>query len=86
MPDGCYAFPGLRPRARRVQMLTIYEQAVQNAFRETRDTLVAGEKISYASCSTTVQDFSTVCRLNDLFDQGYFLIRQKIEVALASLG
>jgi len=35
-------------RARREQMLTLYEQAVQNAFRETRDALVAGEKTAQA--------------------------------------
>jgi len=29
-------------------MLTLYEQAVQNAFRETRDALVAGEKTAQA--------------------------------------
>jgi multidrug efflux system outer membrane protein len=35
-------------RARRDQMLALYEQAVQNAFRETRDALVAGEKTAKA--------------------------------------
>lgn len=35
-------------QARREQMLALYEQAVQNAFRETRDALVAGEKTAQA--------------------------------------
>ena len=35
-------------RARQEQMLARYEQTVQNAFRETRDALVAGTKTAQA--------------------------------------
>ncbi|MBN2105843.1 MAG: efflux transporter outer membrane subunit [Deltaproteobacteria bacterium] len=75
-------------RARQEQMLAHYEQTVQNAFRETRDALVAGSKTSQvlAASIERVQATRRSCELSrKQHSRGYISIIDVLDIQRRSL-
>jgi len=76
-------------RARREQMLSLYEQTVQNAFRETRDALVAGEKTALAQEASSQRALAMRRSLELSRKQhawGYISIIDVLDIQRQSLG
>jgi multidrug efflux system outer membrane protein len=75
-------------RARQEQMLAHYEQTVQNAFRETRDALVAGTKTSQvlAASIERVRAMHRSCELSQKqHARGYISIIDVLDIQRRSL-